>query len=301
MHRDEFRKFFIHPIGEKKIWNGKNIKASNNSHGYFQHGIEESVPHVHELVLVNDEEGLRTWITKNPEDVGRRFRHKTPLLMAVKYDAYECFTVLLDHSANIEEYNLQDETILIVAVRLQLTQMMKDLIVKEANMRIQHRMGRTIIEILISRDDVEMIQFIQLQRGTQLLHDLYNKEFPLTLAVNHQSRQCINYILSLKPKAQSFLIHRKFSCPISAAIRKNDLQTLTALTQLEDFAYIINKHIHKSVSYIHLAVEKARPKLVELLLSNHANVNLLDNEKNTPAHNVTDVLTLRILINYGAR
>ncbi len=65
--------------------------------------------------------------------------------MAVKYDAYECFTVLLDHSANIEEYNLQDETILIVAVRLQRTQIMKDLIVKEANMRIQHRMGRTII------------------------------------------------------------------------------------------------------------------------------------------------------------
>lgn len=146
-----------------------------------------------------------------------------------------------------------------------------------------------------------MIQFIQLQRGTLLLHDLYNKEFPLTLAVNHKSRQCINYILSLKTKAQSFLIHRKFSCPISVAIRNNDLQTLTALTQLEDFAYIINKHIHKSVSYIHLAVEKARPKLVKLLLSNHANVNLLDNEKNTTAHYVTDVSTLRILINYGAR
>lgn len=59
--------------------------------------------------------------------------------------------------------------------------------------------------------------------------------------------------------------------------------------------------MHKSVSYIHLAVEKARPRLVELLLSNHANVNLLDNEKNTPAHYVTDVSTLRILINYGAR
>jgi hypothetical protein len=50
-----------------------------------------------ELVLMNEEEDLCTWITRNPEDVQRRFRHKTPLLMAVKYDAYECFAVLLVH------------------------------------------------------------------------------------------------------------------------------------------------------------------------------------------------------------
>jgi hypothetical protein len=98
-------------------------------------------------------------------------------------------------------------------------------------------MGRTVVEILISRDDVDTIQFIHLQRGTLLLHDLYSKEFPLTLAVSYQARQCITYILSLKPRAQSFLTHRKFSCPISVAIRINDLKTLTALTQLEDFKY----------------------------------------------------------------
>jgi hypothetical protein len=95
-------------------------------------------------------------------------------------------------TTNIEKYNPQDETILIVAVRFNRNQMIKDLIVKEANLRTQDRLGRTIIEIFISRDDVEIIQFIQLQLGTLLLHDLYNKEFPLTLAVSHQSIQSIN-------------------------------------------------------------------------------------------------------------
>jgi hypothetical protein len=36
--------------------------------------------------MMNDEEGLHDWIMKNPEDVERRFRDKTPLLMAVKFD-----------------------------------------------------------------------------------------------------------------------------------------------------------------------------------------------------------------------
>jgi ankyrin repeat protein len=269
--------------------------------GTFRHGIDDTVPHIHELVLMNDEDGLRDWITKNPEDVERRFRDKTPLLMAVKFDSYECFTVPLDHNANIEESNFKHETILVITVRLNRTAMFKDLIAKNANMRIQDRMSRTILEILISRDDVEAIQFIHLQRGTLLLHDLHNMEFPLTLAVSYQARKCISYILSLKPNAQSFLIHRKFSCPISAAIRKNDLQTLTSLVQLEDFGYVINKCIHKSVSYIHLAVERAKPQIVELLLNNNAAVNLRDNNGNTPTHYVKDVPTLKILINHGAR
>jgi hypothetical protein len=83
--------------------------------------------------------------------------------------------------------------------------MFKDLVAKNANMRIQDRMSRTILEILISREDVEAIELIHLQRGTLLLHDLHNMEFPLTLAVSYQARKCITYILSLKPNAQSSL------------------------------------------------------------------------------------------------
>ncbi len=123
----------------------------------------------------------------------------------------------------------------------------------------------------------------------------------MTLAISHQARKCIDYILSLKPKVQSFLIHRKFSCPISAAICRNDVQTLYALTKLDEFPCIPNKRIHKSISYIHLAVDKQRTQIVEILLNNRAEVNLLDNDGNTPAHYAKDMPTLKVLIRYDAR
>lgn len=68
----------------------------------------------------------------------------------------------------------------------------------------------------------------------------------------------------------------KFSCPISAAIHRNDLQTLTALKQLDEFPYLVNKRIHKSMAYIHLAVAKQRREIADLLLNNVAMLNLLE-------------------------
>ena len=41
-------------------------KTWNYINGNFRHGIDESVPHIHELVLMNDESDLRSWITQNP-------------------------------------------------------------------------------------------------------------------------------------------------------------------------------------------------------------------------------------------
>ncbi|EFX62306.1 hypothetical protein DAPPUDRAFT_337133, partial [Daphnia pulex] len=73
------------------------------------------------------------------------------------------------------------------------------------------------------------------------------------------------------------------------------------LVTLEEFPYIVNKRIHKSVSYIHLAVEKGRPEIVKILLQNGALVNLLDNNGNTPVHYVSDISTLKILIAHNAR
>jgi ankyrin repeat protein len=41
--------------------------------------------------------------------------------------------------------------------------------------------------------------------------------------------------------------------------------------------------------------------MVELLLNNGAAVNLIDNEKNTPTHYISEIPTLRLLIRHGAR
>jgi hypothetical protein len=64
--------------------------------------------------------------------------------------------------------------------------------------------------------------------------------------------------------------------------------------------YIVNQKIHKSISYIHLAVQKRRSQIVEILLRNEAMIDAVDNEGNTPTHYASDIPTLRVLIHYGA-
>ncbi len=144
------------------------------------------------------------------------------------------------------------------AVRLQRINIFEDLIYKGATIYSGDRLARNITEILISRDDVNSIRFVHIYKKNLLEHDLVNQEFPLTLAISHKARNCINYILSQNPKVESFL---KYSCPISVAIRRNDIETIRELVELDRFQHIVNTKVHKSLSYIHLAVEKTDMKL----------------------------------------
>jgi ankyrin repeat protein len=150
---------------------------SRRRSGYFRHGIEREIPKVHELVLMDDGDALSMWLDRHPEDIENRFRLKTPLLIAIKHDAYECFQVLLQRDANLEEYNPQNETALLIAVRLNRTRMVDDLIARDASILPEDRMARTVTEILISRDDVETLKLLHIQRGNLLDHDLHNEEF----------------------------------------------------------------------------------------------------------------------------
>jgi hypothetical protein len=175
------------------------------------------------------------------------------------------------------------------------------LIYKGATIYSGDRLARTITEILISRDDVNSIRFFHIYKKNLLEHDLVNQEFPLTLAISHQARNCIDYILSKNPKVESFLINRKYSCPISVAIRRNDIDTIRALVELDRFQHIVNTKVHKSLSYIHLAEEKNRHEIADILLYNGAQVNLQNNNGNTPADFVNDIATLRVFISHGAR
>jgi ankyrin repeat protein len=76
--------------------------------------------------------------------------------------------------------------------------------------------------------------------------------------------------------------------------------TMKILVTIEDFVYIVNQKTHKSISCIHLAVQKRRSQIVEILLLNEALIDALDNEGNTPAHYASDIPTLKVLIHYGA-
>ena len=74
------------------------------------------------------------------------------------------------------------------------------------------------------------------------------------------------------------------------------METMEILVTLEDFVYIFNLKIHKSISHIHFAVQKRRSQIVDILLRNEALIDALDNEENTPAHYASDIPTLKVLI-----
>jgi ankyrin repeat protein len=101
--------------------------------------------------MMNDNYLLENSLDEHPEDIENRFRLKTPLLLALKHNAYDCFQILMRHNANMEDYNRQNETAQLVAVRLNRRQMIKDLIKQGASLLPEDRMARTAIEILISR------------------------------------------------------------------------------------------------------------------------------------------------------
>jgi hypothetical protein len=103
------------PSEHRKVWSFTTTHMSRRRSGYFRHGIEREIPKVHELVIIEDGDALATWLDRHPEDVENRFRLKTPLLVAIKHDAYECFQILLQRNANLEEYNPQNETALLIA------------------------------------------------------------------------------------------------------------------------------------------------------------------------------------------
>jgi len=141
------------------------VHMSRRQNGYFRHGIEREIPLVHELILKDDGPALAAWLDRHPEDVENRFRLKTPLLIVVKHDAYDCFQVLLQRGTNMDGYNPQNETAIFIAVRLNKTRIIRDLIAREASILPEDRMARTVTEILISRDDVETLKFVHMQKG----------------------------------------------------------------------------------------------------------------------------------------
>jgi hypothetical protein len=81
---------------------------SRRRSGYVRHCIEREIPKVHELAIIDDGDVLAAWLDRHPEDAENRFRLKTPLLVTIKHDAYECFQIILQRNANLEEYNPQN-------------------------------------------------------------------------------------------------------------------------------------------------------------------------------------------------
>jgi hypothetical protein len=94
----------------KKLWSFMTVHMTRRASDYFRHGVESETPRIHELVMMNDDYLLKKWLVEHPDDLEKHFCLKTPLLLAIKHNAYDCFQTLMRNNANMEEYNPQNET-----------------------------------------------------------------------------------------------------------------------------------------------------------------------------------------------
>ena len=154
------------------------------------------------------------WGTKHPKDLELRFRRKSPLLVAIKSDSFECFQVLMDKKADIEDCNAQYETALIMAINHKRIQMIDILLSRGSNIRAVNRDHRCATELVIISDDVDILKLLHQNRNHVLEHDLHNGHFPIASAIENRAKNCFNYIIGLKPHVQSFLVTRGAGCPI---------------------------------------------------------------------------------------
>ncbi len=265
--------------------------------------IDEEIPKVHELVMVGDAENLKKWLDENPEEIELSFRAKTPIIVAIKCDSFECFQILIERKANIEEYNSHKETALVVAVTLQNKRMIDLLLSEGANTRAVDRWQRPVAEMAIDIDNATLLQLLH-EKGNDMLElDNANGHYPLANAIDENARRCIEYLLSLKPSALSFpkpSIAGRCYCPIRTIIRENDPETLRKMTELQDFKEMINRPLEDGNTYLHLTVQKKRAKLTEILLQHGADVNAKNQARNTPLHDVIDIETAKLLVKAGA-
>ena len=75
----------------------------------------EECPEIFMLIFLNDAPRLNQHILDHPTDIELRFRLKTPLLVAIKHNSVKCFDILMKFGADMDAYNCQNETAIVIA------------------------------------------------------------------------------------------------------------------------------------------------------------------------------------------
>jgi hypothetical protein len=71
------------------------IHITRRASEYFPNGVQTETSRIHDLVMMNDQYLFDKWLNEHPGDVENHFRLKTPLLLAIKHNAYDCFQILM--------------------------------------------------------------------------------------------------------------------------------------------------------------------------------------------------------------
>ena len=250
--------------------------------------VDEKIPKIHEIVMMDKGSELLQWLELHPGDMELQHHRRTPLLVAIQCNSGECFDILVRKNANIEEYNSNKETALVKAIKYNRVIMTERLLARKANILAVNCHHESVTSMAIARDDVILLAKLHYYNNHLLDHDLHNGNYPLDQAIFRKARKCFDFIINLKPMAQSFLIKRDYNCPIKRAIKMSDVESLEKLAQLKDFRYVINEMFTDEekveTTYLHMAVKLKNAKIAEILIKKGANVQIMDEEGNQPIH-----------------
>jgi ankyrin repeat protein len=249
--------------------------------------------------MLNDHRELLKILKANPADKELIYRGKTPLITAIKCDSFECFRALLDYDAEIETKTRRNETALTIAVGLKSLPYIKSLVQQNANIYHLGECNLSPTQMAIRYDNCEILEIINDQHHNLVRPKWYDDLSALSYAINRNARRCIDYIISLVPSLQMYIVRREI-CPIVAAIHQHDEYTFRQLSQLPDFNTVLNIPVSNLTTYLHETAAQKLPRMTEILLKNGAKVNAFDIFNHTPLHNARDAHTVRLLLKAGA-
>ena len=113
--------------------------------------------------MMDDAEGLTMYLEYHLGEIELQFRLKTPLLVAIKSNSWNCFKVLVRKNADMDEYNPQNENALVIAVRFNRLETVKKLLAKGANILATDREQESVTEMAISRDNDQLLYCIHVR------------------------------------------------------------------------------------------------------------------------------------------
>ncbi|MGH0179506.1 UNVERIFIED_CONTAM: hypothetical protein FKN15_001612 [Acipenser sinensis] len=180
----------------------------------------------------------------------------TPLHIAAREGHVATIHVLLDAEAQQTRMTKKGFTPLHVAAKYKKLEVAQQLLERGANPNASGKKGFTPLHVAAKYKKLEVAQQL-LERGANPNASGKNGLTPLHVAAHHNHLDVVKLLLS------------KGGSPHNSA--RNQLEVATSLLQ---FGASANSESLQGVTPLHLAAQEGRPDMVDLLISNQANVNL---------------------------
>ncbi|MGH0177252.1 UNVERIFIED_CONTAM: hypothetical protein FKN15_074851 [Acipenser sinensis] len=190
----------------------------------------------------------------------------TPLHIAAHYENLNVAQLLLNRGASVNFTPKNGITPLHIASRRGNVIMVKLLLDRGAQIDSQTKDELTPLHCAARNGHARIIEIL-LDHGAPIQAKTKNGLTPLHVAVHHNHLDVVKLLLS------------KGSSPHNSA--RNQLEVATSLLQ---FGASANSESLQGVTPLHLAAQEGRPDMVDLLISNQANVNLGNKSGLIPLH-----------------